>query len=84
MNALHRLCSAARSRCLRLKASGRVKGYGLLPAGSTIQAVRVLEEKGFRGAVTDAVITAVESPEACKIVCYKMLKTGIEEDLMEK
>ncbi len=30
------------------------------PAGSTIQAVRVLEERNFRGAVMDAVIACIE------------------------
>ena len=42
------------------KHPGELKDMVCSPAGSTIQAVRVLEEKGFRGAVTDAVITAVE------------------------
>lgn len=39
---------------------GALKDMVCSPAGSTIQAVRVLEEKNFRGAVMDAVIACVE------------------------
>lgn len=34
------------------------------PGGSTIQGVRVLEEKGFRAAAMDAVIAAFEKTQA--------------------
>lgn len=39
---------------------GALKDMVCSPAGSTIQAVRVLEEKNFRGAMMDAVIACVE------------------------
>ena len=39
---------------------GELKDMVCSPAGTTIQAVRVLEEKNFRGAVMDAVIACVE------------------------
>jgi pyrroline-5-carboxylate reductase len=39
---------------------GALKDAVCSPGGSTIQGVRVLEERAFRGAVTDAVITAYE------------------------
>lgn len=42
------------------KHPGELKDMVCSPAGSTIQAVRVLEEKNFRGAVMDAVIACVE------------------------
>lgn len=41
------------------KHPGELKDMVCSPAGSTIQAVRVLEEKNFRGAVMDAVIACI-------------------------
>lgn len=41
------------------KHPGELKDMVCSPAGSTIQAVRVLEERNFRGAVMDAVITCI-------------------------
>lgn len=46
------------------KHPGELKDMVCSPAGSTIQAVRVLEEKNFRGAVMDAVITCIEKSRA--------------------
>ena len=45
------------------KHPGELKDAVTSPAGTTIEAVRVLEEAGFRGAVMDAVIAAYE--KAC-------------------
>lgn len=42
------------------KHPGELKDMVCSPAGSTIQAVRVLEERNFRGAVMDAVISCIE------------------------
>lgn len=42
------------------KHPGELKDMVCSPAGSTIQAVKVLEEKNFRGAVMDAVIAGIE------------------------
>lgn len=39
---------------------GELKDMVCSPAGSTIQAVRILEENNFRGAVMDAVIACIE------------------------
>lgn len=62
MNARHQAVLGSAKLMLETgKHPGELKDMVCSPAGSTIQAVRVLEEKGFRGAVTDAVITAVES-----------------------
>ena len=44
---------------------GALKAAVCSPGGTTIQGVRVLEERGFRGAVTDAVIAAYE--KTCKL-----------------
>ena len=42
------------------KHPGELKDMVCSPAGSTIQAVRILEEKNFRGALMDAVIACIE------------------------
>ena len=42
------------------KHPGALKDMVTSPAGTTIEAVRVLEEKGFRAAVMDAAIAAIE------------------------
>ncbi|MDO4331900.1 MAG: pyrroline-5-carboxylate reductase [Eubacteriales bacterium] len=46
------------------KHPGELKDMVCSPAGSTIQAVRVLEEKNFRGAMMDAVIACIEKSRA--------------------
>ena len=43
------------------KHPGELKDMVCSPAGTTIQAVRVLEEKGFRAAVMDAAIACIET-----------------------
>ena len=47
------------------KHPGELKDAVCSPGGTTIQGVRVLEERGFRGAVTDAVIAAYD--KTCKL-----------------
>lgn len=42
------------------KHPGELKDMVCSPAGTTIEAVKVLEEKGFRGAVVDAVLACVK------------------------
>lgn len=46
------------------KHPGELKDMVCSPAGSTIQAVRVLEEKNFRGAMMEAVIACIEKSRA--------------------
>lgn len=45
------------------KHPGELKDMVCSPAGTTIEGVRILEEKGFRGAVMDAVKVSVEKAE---------------------
>ena len=45
------------------KHPGELKDMVCSPAGTTIEGVRVLEERGFRGAVMDAVKASVEKAE---------------------
>ena len=45
------------------KHPGELKDMVTSPAGTTIEGVRILEEKGFRGAVIDAVKASVEKSE---------------------
>lgn len=45
------------------KTSGRVERHGLLNGGTTIEAVKVLEEKGFRAAVIDAIQACMAKSE---------------------
>ena len=40
--------------------TGELQAAVCRPGGSTIQGVRLLEERAFRGAVTDAVLAAYE------------------------
>ena len=42
------------------KHPGELKDMVCSPAGTTIEAVRVLEEKGFRAAVMDAVTACID------------------------
>jgi pyrroline-5-carboxylate reductase len=42
------------------KHPGELKDMVCSPAGTTIEAVRVLEENGFRGTVMDAVTACIE------------------------
>jgi len=42
------------------KHPGELKDMVCSPGGTTIEAVRVLEEKGFRGAVMDAIAACIE------------------------
>ncbi len=46
------------------KHPGELKDMVTSPAGTTIEAVRVLEEKGFRGAVIDAVKACIDKSRA--------------------
>lgn len=48
------------------KHPGELKDAVCSPGGTTIQGVRTLEERGFRGSVTDAVIAAYEKTLALK------------------
>lgn len=45
------------------KHPGELKDMVCSPAGTTIEGVRILEEKGFRGAIMDAVKASVEKAE---------------------
>lgn len=76
------LCGLTRAEALRYAAAtvegagrmvletglhpGQLKDAVCSPGGTTIEGVRTLEEAGFRGAVTDAVIAAYEKTEKLK------------------
>ena len=54
------LCGSAKLLLEKGLHPGQMKDAVCSPGGSTIQGVRALEERGFRAAVTDAVIAAFE------------------------
>lgn len=54
------VCGSAKLMLESGRHPGELKDMVCSPGGTTIQGVRVLEEKGFRGAVIDALTAAVE------------------------
>lgn len=54
------VCGSAKLVLETGKHPGELKDMVCSPGGTTIEGVRVLEEAGFRGAVTDALLAAVE------------------------